>query len=277
MDPFAGSDSDPQSLHKYLYCHANPINNCDPLGLMSLPEINVAGLIQTALFMINVAGFVYHAGMVGKSIFGVVTAFLRGDFWDGLAHVVNAIVNGIFAALSMVGMRAALIPPAPPCGAPALALAGGGAAAVGGYWTVIMANKQLAWWVIEQVAPAAFNAYLFMSKSSNGEGSVESHHGVPYNNKTYDHQNHPLVKQALVDLEKDPRNRMLLGNHGGRHSSEYHQQIKKMLDNAYTSVAGQGVEAAKKAFYEVCDDIKSGIANGELKPYKGKDVYIPGE
>jgi len=29
-DPFAGSLQDPQSLHKYLYAHDNPINNTDP-------------------------------------------------------------------------------------------------------------------------------------------------------------------------------------------------------------------------------------------------------
>jgi len=32
MDPYAGNTSDPQSLHKYLYCHANPVNGIDPSG-----------------------------------------------------------------------------------------------------------------------------------------------------------------------------------------------------------------------------------------------------
>ncbi len=32
-DPFQGNNQDPQSLHKYLYCHANPINGVDPSGL----------------------------------------------------------------------------------------------------------------------------------------------------------------------------------------------------------------------------------------------------
>ncbi len=35
MDDFAGSTQDPQSLHKYLYCHANPVNNVDPSGQLS--------------------------------------------------------------------------------------------------------------------------------------------------------------------------------------------------------------------------------------------------
>jgi RHS repeat-associated protein len=32
MDPFVGNNQDPQSLHKYLYCHASPTNNIDPSG-----------------------------------------------------------------------------------------------------------------------------------------------------------------------------------------------------------------------------------------------------
>jgi RHS repeat-associated protein len=33
MDPYAGNTSDPQSLHKYLYCHNNPVNGIDPSGM----------------------------------------------------------------------------------------------------------------------------------------------------------------------------------------------------------------------------------------------------
>ena len=32
LDPYSGNTQDPQSLHKYLYCHANPINSIDPSG-----------------------------------------------------------------------------------------------------------------------------------------------------------------------------------------------------------------------------------------------------
>ena len=33
LDPFAGNINDPQSLHKYLYVHGDPINGIDPAGL----------------------------------------------------------------------------------------------------------------------------------------------------------------------------------------------------------------------------------------------------
>jgi RHS repeat-associated protein len=39
MDPFAGFSSDPVSLHKYLYAHADPINSIDPSGLMKLEDV----------------------------------------------------------------------------------------------------------------------------------------------------------------------------------------------------------------------------------------------
>jgi RHS repeat-associated protein len=38
-DPFAGSIDDPMSLHRYLYCNANPINYYDPSGMFSLMEV----------------------------------------------------------------------------------------------------------------------------------------------------------------------------------------------------------------------------------------------
>jgi RHS repeat-associated protein len=39
MDPFSGNRQDPQSLHKYLYCHANPANEIDPTGKMTLLNV----------------------------------------------------------------------------------------------------------------------------------------------------------------------------------------------------------------------------------------------
>lgn len=33
MDSYEGNSEDPLTLHKYLYCHGNPVNAADPLGL----------------------------------------------------------------------------------------------------------------------------------------------------------------------------------------------------------------------------------------------------
>ena len=53
-DPFAGSPQDPQSLHKYLYCHNNPVNNIDPSGQFSIPSLmttisNIGTLISISM------------------------------------------------------------------------------------------------------------------------------------------------------------------------------------------------------------------------------------
>jgi fibro-slime domain-containing protein/RHS repeat-associated protein len=49
-DPWSGSTHDPQSLHKYLYCHANPVNATDPSGMMTITEVCVTiGIILLAM------------------------------------------------------------------------------------------------------------------------------------------------------------------------------------------------------------------------------------
>jgi len=50
IDPYAGNFQDPQSLHKYLYCHNNPINNIDPTGRFSLTELISTMAIRAMLF-----------------------------------------------------------------------------------------------------------------------------------------------------------------------------------------------------------------------------------
>lgn len=39
LDPFEGNCEDPQSLHKYAYCHADPVNGIDPTGQIALIEL----------------------------------------------------------------------------------------------------------------------------------------------------------------------------------------------------------------------------------------------
>ena len=43
-DPCEGLQSDPLSLHKYLYAHANPVNMIDPSGELTMHELMVNGL-----------------------------------------------------------------------------------------------------------------------------------------------------------------------------------------------------------------------------------------
>jgi len=64
MDPFAGNNLDPQSLHKYLYVHANPVNNTDPAGLMvtaTALELNVSMFIISVITSVVVLDVMQRA------------------------------------------------------------------------------------------------------------------------------------------------------------------------------------------------------------------------
>lgn len=62
LDPYAGNSYDPQSLHKYLYCHANPINGIDPSGQMTTTEkIVVLGIsMNITMLGVDVSRALYH-------------------------------------------------------------------------------------------------------------------------------------------------------------------------------------------------------------------------
>ena len=49
MDSYEGSHSDPLSLHKYLYCHVNPVNVIDPSGHLTMIDMGEAMKLVTGL------------------------------------------------------------------------------------------------------------------------------------------------------------------------------------------------------------------------------------
>ncbi|MDA3875350.1 MAG: RHS repeat-associated core domain-containing protein, partial [Kiritimatiellae bacterium] len=49
MDPFEGFRRDPQSLHKYLYAHANPVMYMDPSGNFSIVETSITSMTRGQL------------------------------------------------------------------------------------------------------------------------------------------------------------------------------------------------------------------------------------
>ena len=59
-DSWEGNQSDPLSLHKYMYCHADPVNRIDPSGQFTLSESSVSTFIQGSLRALDVAFRVYR-------------------------------------------------------------------------------------------------------------------------------------------------------------------------------------------------------------------------
>lgn len=55
VDDYAGNNQDPQSLHKYLYTHADPVNGIDPSGLLASSTLT-ANAIGSSLTLTNLVG-----------------------------------------------------------------------------------------------------------------------------------------------------------------------------------------------------------------------------
>ena len=53
MDPIPGNTAEPLSLHKYTYCHGNPVMYSDPTGMFTLPQLGVTIGIVTALVTVG--------------------------------------------------------------------------------------------------------------------------------------------------------------------------------------------------------------------------------
>ncbi len=81
FDPYAGNTQDPQSLHKYLYVHNNPINAIDPSGL-SLLSITIQMAVISSL-MATLLPHVFRGYSAAKQILELT----------GLVNLVRRLAN----------------------------------------------------------------------------------------------------------------------------------------------------------------------------------------
>jgi RHS repeat-associated protein len=105
LDPFFGNMNDPQSLHKYLYTHGDPINGIDPNGLMSVMScISVATIgIGAASIGIPVAGVAYLSVSGQVSGYKVIEKLMSLETWA------EAMVSVCIGTGVSVGMQKILI------------------------------------------------------------------------------------------------------------------------------------------------------------------------
>jgi hypothetical protein len=65
-----------------------------------------------------------------------------------------------------------------------------------------------------------------------------------------------------------------MADHGGRHTDEYHDAVRKALDDAYEAVKDKTPQEKAEALQKVMKDIAEAIRTGSLQPYKSKSVQI---
>ncbi|MBY0276502.1 FG-GAP-like repeat-containing protein [Candidatus Binatia bacterium] len=99
-DPEVGSVFDPVSLHRYLYANADPVNNADPSGRLTIPQVAIAAVLIGTIAGIATYAYTKSIGAaitVGVSV--AVISFLTLYFVGGLAvggsQTLNVIREGI--------------------------------------------------------------------------------------------------------------------------------------------------------------------------------------
>jgi hypothetical protein len=92
--------NDPQSLHKYLYTHNDPINGIDPSGEIFLPILLTVLGIGAAGFLVGGANAVYG---VWTNQMDITTGYRTWFYYTirGLTYGATAAGIGIFAATSL--------------------------------------------------------------------------------------------------------------------------------------------------------------------------------
>jgi RHS repeat-associated protein len=97
VDPYSGDTDDPQSLHEYLYCHNDPLNNLDPSGQFSIAEVVSVQSISKMVRQLHLG----QAYMIYDRADTVITAINLYNQWRA---------SGRVDALSLALLAAAILP-----------------------------------------------------------------------------------------------------------------------------------------------------------------------
>jgi RHS repeat-associated protein len=91
LDPFYGNSLDPQSFHKYLYTHADPVNGIDPTG-----EVLV-GMVSGLLIRMSVyAKRIDNATTVAVRLYReIVTMSVLANYLQGVIDSVDNLIFGV--------------------------------------------------------------------------------------------------------------------------------------------------------------------------------------
>ncbi len=87
VDPFAGNINDPQSLHKYLYTHGDPVNGIDPSGefIFTLLSLLFASAITAKFGLLGLGAVVTVSGLADALLIdAALTAYAASSRANGV-------------------------------------------------------------------------------------------------------------------------------------------------------------------------------------------------
>ena len=99
-DDYRGNPQDPQSLHKYLYCWANPVNGVDPTGMF----IDLGGLAFQVTVGVKLASAAFNTYCGVQDFLHGVEAIYGGD---SLGAAVNFLSGSMSLAFAAIDFRSA--------------------------------------------------------------------------------------------------------------------------------------------------------------------------
>ncbi|MDO8335744.1 MAG: RHS repeat-associated core domain-containing protein, partial [Candidatus Saccharibacteria bacterium] len=97
LDTYEGNNYDPQSLHKYLYCHADPVNSIDPTGNMEFSLVSITGTMANIASMSMKA---YRYVRIGLAIMDIYTAV--NIVYKALTQGISSVTAGEWATLVLM-------------------------------------------------------------------------------------------------------------------------------------------------------------------------------
>lgn len=93
VDPFAGFQTDPKSLHRYLCAHVNPVNFSDPSGRLTLAETLVVNFNLNILMSVAIDVLLIKEKNPDKIAFNAISAGVFG----AISGAVGGKIGAIFA------------------------------------------------------------------------------------------------------------------------------------------------------------------------------------
>lgn len=157
VDLYQGNTQDPQGLHKYLYCHANPVNGIDPSGQFTINEQMMVTFIRGALLVLNVYGFVTNTFAAANNYFKSLRAFERGEILAGITYAALSVFHTGMAALNLFGIRSFIKSPPNISGGLGFSFQGGALAV--SFQQLAISNPAALIWIAGELAPAVIGVF----------------------------------------------------------------------------------------------------------------------